>query len=132
MLHKPADIPSDSLPLREISPAAFERFFEFALDLCVVATFSGLFLRCNQAWKTVLGWGPEELRNMTASDLEHPAEAGFVMEMGSKAVLARDGQGVSYERAMRHKDGSFRRIAWRLVADQKQRLFYGIGRPTPG
>jgi diguanylate cyclase (GGDEF)-like protein/PAS domain S-box-containing protein len=48
------------------------RFFELAPDMLCTAGADGRLERVNDAWTTVLGWTPEELRSRPLLDFVHP------------------------------------------------------------
>jgi PAS domain S-box-containing protein len=101
-----------------------DRIWSVSEDLLGVSTFEGYFVAMNPAWTRVLGWSEPEVKSMHVDTLRHPDDA-----LHSRAGRARLAQGVPtvrMENRFRHKDGSWRWIAWTMTADQG--LIYVAGR----
>src|SRR5207302_1870582 len=79
----------------------------------------------NPAWTAVLGWTEDQIEAMHVTQLRHPDDAP-----AATAARARLAQGVNttvrLENRFRHKDGSWRWIAWTMTA--KEGLIYVAGR----
>src|SRR5262249_32611382 len=94
-------------------------------DLLGVANFDGYFTSVNPAWTALLGWREDEIKSMHVSRLRHPDDAPVAI-----AGRARLAQGVSTGRMdnrFRHRDGSWRWIAWTMTTDEDG-LIYLSGR----
>jgi PAS domain S-box-containing protein len=101
-----------------------DRIWQVSEDLLGVSTFDGRFLAVNPAWTALLGWSEDEIRSMHVDLMRHPDDAEY-----SRAGRMRLSQGaprVRQENRFLHKDGSWRRIAWTMTAEQG--LIYVIGR----
>ena len=89
-----------------------------------MSNFDGYFVAINPAWTRLLGWSDDEIRPMQVSELRHPDDAAHSR---GRARAAREGvETVRMENRFRHKDGSWRWIAWTMTADQG--LIYVAGR----
>jgi PAS domain S-box-containing protein len=93
-------------------------------DLLGVSTFDGRFLSVNPAWTALLGWSEDEIRAMHVDMLRHPDDAEY--SRAGRMRLAQGAPRVRQENRFRHKDGSWRHIAWTMTAEQG--LIYVIGR----
>jgi PAS domain S-box-containing protein len=101
-----------------------DRIWSVSEDLLGVSTFEGYFLVLNPAWTRMLGWREDEVRNMHVDELRHPDDAE--RSRAGRARLAAGVPTVRMENRFRHKDGSWRWIAWTMTADQG--LIYVAGR----
>ncbi len=100
-----------------------DRAWKNSQDLQAVVGADGFLRAVNRAWTTILGWEPEELIGRHHLDISHPDEV-----VASRKVLAIAAQEEipTYETRCRHKDGSYRWIAW--VAAPDEGLIYASGR----
>jgi PAS domain S-box-containing protein len=101
-----------------------DRIWQVSEDLLGVSTFDGRFLAVNPAWTALLGWSEDELRTMHVDTLRHPDDAEY--SRAGRTRLAQGAPRVRQENRFLHKDGSWRRIAWTMTAEQG--LIYVIGR----
>jgi PAS domain S-box-containing protein len=101
-----------------------DRIWNVTEDLFGVSTFGGYFLNANPAWTRLLGWSESEIKATHVNDLRHPDDAAAAN--AGRARLAEGEPVVRLENRFRHKDGSWRWIAWTLSADQG--LIYIAGR----
>jgi PAS domain S-box-containing protein len=101
-----------------------DRIWQVSEDLLGVSNFDGYFTSVNPAWTTLLGWSEDEIKRMHVSELRHPDDAAH--SMAGRQRLAEGIPTVRMENRFRHKDGSWRWIAWTLTA--KNGLIYLIGR----
>jgi PAS domain S-box-containing protein len=101
-----------------------DRIWNVTEDLFGVSTFGGYFLSANPAWTRLLGWTEAEITATHVNDLRHPDDAAAAN--AGRARLAEGEPVVRLENRFRHKDGSWRWIAWTLSADQG--LIYIAGR----
>ena len=101
-----------------------DRIWNVTEDLFGVSTFGGYFLSTNPAWTRLLGWTDNEIKAMHVDNLRHPDDAAAAN--AGRARLAQGAPVVRLENRFRHKDGSWRWIAWTLSADQG--LIYIAGR----
>jgi PAS domain S-box-containing protein len=110
----------------EIAQRIRERdsIWQVSEDLLGVSTFDGRFLAVNPAWTALLGWSDDEIRSLHVDTLRHPDDAEY--SRAGRMRLAQGAPRVRQENRFRHKDGSWRRIAWTMTAEQG--LIYVIGR----
>ena len=101
-----------------------DRIWQISEHLFGVSNFEGYFLSVNPAWTALLGWSEDEIRKMHVSELRHPDDATH--SLAGRARLAAGVSTVRMENRFRHKDGSWRWIAWTMTAEQG--LIYLIGR----
>ena len=87
-----------------------ERTWTLSQDLLAINELDGSLAAVNEAWTKVLGWTERELVGKTFVELAHPDDVEATVERFSevfKAPLAEP-----YEYRLRHKDGTYRWIAW--------------------
>ena len=101
-----------------------DRIWNVSEDLLGVSNADGYFTSINPSWQKVLGWTEEELRSMHESELRHPDDAPAAI--AARAKLAEGVPTVRIENRFRHRDGSWRWIAWTLSAEKD--LIYVSGR----
>ncbi|HYD04793.1 MAG TPA: ATP-binding protein, partial [Reyranella sp.] len=101
-----------------------DRIWNVSEDLLGISTFDGYFTTFNPAWTRVLGWSADEIRRLHVDQLRHPDDAE--MAWAERARLAAGVSTVRMENRFRHKDGSWRWIAWTMTVDQG--LIYVAGR----
>ena len=105
-----------------------DRIWSVSEDLLGVSTFAGRFISINPAWTGLLGWSEDEIKRMHVSQLRHPDDAAH--STAGRARLAEGTGTVRMENRFRHKDGTWRWIAWTLTTDQG--LIYLSGRHVTG
>ncbi len=99
---------------REQTQAELDRFFTLSLDLLVIASADGYFKRVSPAITDVLGWTPDEFLARPFLEFVHPDDQASTRREVERQVVS--GQKVlSFENRYRHKDGSWRTLAWRSV-----------------
>ena len=101
-----------------------DRIWQLSEDLLGVSNFEGYFTSVNPAWTNLLGWSEDEIKKLHGSELRHPDDAAH--SMAGRRRLAEGVPTVRMENRFRHKDGSWRWIAWTLTAEDG--LIYLIGR----
>jgi len=92
-----------------------DRIWDVSEDLLGVANFDGYFTSVNPAWTNLLGWREDELKSMHVSRLRHPDDAPAAIS--GRARLAQGLSPVRMENRFRHRDGSWRWIAWTMTTD---------------
>ena len=103
-----------------------DRIWKVSEDLLGVANFDGYFLSVNPAWTNLLGWTEEEIKSLHVNELRHPDDTAAAI--AARADLARGAQNVRIENRFRHRDGTWRWIAWTMTTDDA--LIYVSGRHT--
>jgi PAS domain S-box-containing protein len=93
-------------------------------DLLVVADMAGTYLNVNPAWKATLGWSETELLGKTSQWLLHPEDLETTRAQIDNLAAGRTSP--RFESRYRHKDGSYRWIAWKAVSNQER--IYAVGR----
>ena len=101
-----------------------DRIWQLSEDLLGVSNFEGYFTSVNPAWTNLLGWSEDEIKKLHVSELRHSDDAAH--SMAGRRRLAEGVPTVRMENRFRHKDGSWRWIAWTLTAEDG--LIYLIGR----
>ena len=101
-----------------------DRIWHVSEDLLGVSNFEGYFTSVNPAWTTLLGWSEDEIKRLHVNELRHPDDAAH--SMAGRRRLAEGVPTVRMENRFRHKDGSWRWLAWTLTVENG--LIYLIGR----
>ena len=101
-----------------------DRIWQVSEDLLGVSNFEGSFTSVNPAWTALLGWNEDEIKRMHVSELRHPDDAAH--SMAGRRRLAEGVPTVRMENRFRHKDGSWRWLAWTLTVEND--VIYLIGR----
>ena len=91
-----------------------DRAWKNAQDLICVVDAAGHFRAVNPAWNTILGWEPEEIVGQHFLAITHADDVNATLAAHS---LALEDVLPHYEFRCRHKDGSFRAIAWSATPD---------------
>ncbi len=100
-----------------------DRMWDTSPDLMLVIDFDGVFRRLNPAWTTVLGYEPDELVGHHVNEFVLPDDHQDTVDAYQ---AAKAGEQPHIQNRYRHKDGSFRWIAW--VAAPAGDLTYATGR----
>jgi PAS domain S-box-containing protein len=93
-----------------------DRIWIVSEDLLGLSNFEGYFTSVNPAWSALLGWSEDEIKSMHVSELRHPDDAPAAV--AGRARLALGVPTVRMENRFRHKDGSWRWLAWTMTADE--------------
>ena len=101
-----------------------DRIWHVSEDLLGVSNFDGYFTSVNPAWTALLGWSEDEIKRMHVSELRHLDDAAH--SIAGRRRLAAGVQTVRMENRFRHKDGSWRWLAWTLTVENG--VIYLIGR----
>ncbi|UPG96223.1 hybrid sensor histidine kinase/response regulator [Luteibacter aegosomatissinici] len=103
-----------------------DQVWAIARDLYVVMTRDGHYRNVNPAWRTELGYAPDDLMGVGFEELIHPDDLDRARDAVSQMI---DGEVVEdLELRIRSKDGQFRWFAWTGVPDGD--VIYGMGRDT--
>ena len=98
-----------------------DRFFRLSPALFAILDAEGRIVRANAAWEGVLGHRPDDLAGVTLLDLVHPDDRASTVA----ALETLRGVGnATFEDRCRHRDGSSRRLSWRLASASG--LTYGV------
>jgi PAS domain S-box-containing protein len=101
-----------------------DRVWNLSRDLLHVIGPDGLYRAANPAWKTLLGYDPDELVGAAAGSLVHPDDRQAALERF--ATLSRGEPMGDYDCRMRAKDGSYLWVNWTAMPEGD--AIYGIGR----
>lgn len=105
-----------------LSDKRARRFFELSLDMLCTMDEHGRCREANGAWKTHLGYAPEELRGVRLLDLTHPDDHDRALT--EAAGLFRGGASASLETRVKAKDGSWHWLRTSSTLARDERLVY--------
>ncbi|HEX8414105.1 MAG TPA: PAS domain-containing protein, partial [Sphingomicrobium sp.] len=111
---------------QEVAQRTAERnqVWEMSRDLLAVMGFDGLLKAINPAWESTLGYDQATLLSMSFREQVHPDDHAAVVQAVERLMA---GETIPvFEDRLRHKDGSWRWIAWSLVPSGE--VFYATGR----
>jgi len=111
---------------RLIQQDAMKKLFNLSLDMLCVADFDGCFQMINPAFEHTLGYSRQELLKTPFIEYIHPDDR--VAARVTIGQLVDSESTTRFEVRYRCKDGSFRWLAWTLVAVLEERLIYGVVR----
>jgi len=114
--------------LTELRKEAFERdrFFNMSIDMLCIVGPEGKFERVNPAFERTLGYCSRELLEMKVLDLIHPDDREQVRQAADRL---RAGQKTfNFESRYRRKDGEYRWLSWRAVAEPSGGRIFGVAR----
>ncbi len=95
--------------------ADLDRTRRLSHDLLAVARPDGLLEAVNPLWTELLGWTEKDLVGRSFVEFTHPDDLQRTLEVFAgilQAPLAKP-----YEYRFRHRDGSYRRVAWTATFD---------------
>jgi PAS domain S-box-containing protein len=111
---------------RQRAEAELERFFSLSVDLLVIGSADGYFKRVSPAVTDLLGWSVQEFLSRPFIDFVHPDDHAATLREVQKQVVSGE-KALHFETRYRHKDGSWRVLAWRS-APQPDGLMYATAR----
>ena len=92
-----------------------DRIWRLSTELMLVADFDSNIVAVNPAFTTVLGWNEADLVGTPFMALVHPDDvAATLREVGG---LSQGQTTFSFENRYRHRDGSYRLLAWSAAPD---------------
>ncbi|MBN8809579.1 MAG: response regulator [Sphingomonas sp.] len=100
-----------------------DRMWNTSPDLMVEATLDGVYQRANPAWRTILGYEPDEVVGRDAAYFTHPDD---MATMRSGLELAQSETLPSLDLRFRCKSGGYRWVQW--VAAPSATQIFAIGR----
>ena len=102
-----------------------EQFFNVTLDMLCTMDLTGRLLDLNPAWEQNLGYTREELHGQLLTKLIHPADLSATTVALQRVRNETTGR---FESRCRHKDGSYRWLAWVAVFAPQDQLLYAAAR----
>ncbi len=100
------------------------RMWQLLTSVMLVARFDSTITAVNPAWTAMLGWTEQDLLGSRFMDLVHPDDIGWTRREAQRQ--ARGGEILHFESRYRHKDGSYRWLAWTAVPDEN--FIHAVGR----
>ncbi len=98
------------------------KFFEQSINLLLISDFNGNILEINNAVKTMFDYEVEELIGKSFLEMVHPDDKERTIQEMKKLF---NEEVVSYfENRYKHKDGSYRTLAWSANSDVKDKLIF--------
>lgn len=104
-----------------------DKFFSLSIDMLCVSNVDGYFKRLNPAFEQTLGYTIEELTTRPFLDFVHPDDAAATIAEVHRQV-ALGFPTMHFENRYRHKDGSYRWLAWRSTPDIETGSMYALAR----
>jgi PAS domain S-box-containing protein len=101
-----------------------DRLWNVSEDLIGIASFDGYWVSINPAATAILGWSQAELLSVPIASLWHPEESATTL--AHRQRLAEGGRTERFQNRYRHKDGSYRWLAWSSTAEDG--YIYATGR----
>ena len=101
-----------------------KRIFDMPKMLIMIAQSDATIVRVSAGWKDILGYSPDEMVGRSFLDSIHPDD---MPESRSEVENVARGKVLQYfENRYRHKDGSYRTLAWAVSVDPETGLHYGF------
>jgi PAS domain S-box-containing protein len=102
-----------------------EQFFNVTPDMLCTLDVSGRLLDLNPAWEQTLGYTREELHGKLLTNLIHPDDLAATTVAIQRVIKETTGR---FESRCRHKDDSYRWLAWVVVFAPQDQLLYVAAR----
>ncbi len=100
------------------------RMWQLSTSVMLVARFDSTITAVNPAWTATLGWTEQELLGSSFMDLVHPDDIGWTRHEARR--LSQGATILHFENRYRHRDGSYRWLAWTAVPDET--FIHAVGR----
>ena len=100
-----------------------DRVWRNSRDLLAVANPEGVFLQVNPAWRTILGFAPEELIGRNFRDFVVAEDRDGTID--AVADAAAETELTDFENRYAHRDGGVRWISWRTSTEGPLIFAYG-------
>ena len=110
---------------QELTAADRDRFFSLSLDMLCISSGDGYFKWLNPAFAQTLGWSIDELLTRPYVEFVHPDDLAATIREVERQVTAGE-KVFRFENRYRHKDGSWRVLAWNSVPEGD--LMYAVAR----
>lgn len=102
-----------------------ERFFNLSPDMLSTIHPSGRLLDLNPAWKSMLGYDREELKNRLLTEIVHPDDLAMTRTAFQRVITEGSGR---FENRCRHQEGYYLWLAWVIVVSREDQLLYAAAR----
>jgi PAS domain S-box-containing protein len=99
-----------------------ERFFMISLDFLCISSADGYFKRVSPAVTNILGWSVEEFLSKPYMEFVHPDDSAAT-EAEVRRQVQHGEKALHFENRYRHKDGTWRRLAWRSMPQPDGRMY---------
>ncbi len=103
---------------------ALDQFFELSMSLHLIAKIDGVIQRVNRGWEVVLGYAKDEVEGRNFLAQVHPDDQAPTL-----AEMDKLGLGITtiyFENRYRHKNGSFRLLAWSANYSATEQSIYAV------
>ncbi|ADG94385.1 multi-sensor signal transduction histidine kinase [Arcobacter nitrofigilis DSM 7299] len=101
----------------------FNKFFELPINIFLISDLKGKILQINSGWEKILGYKAEELVNTNYLDLVHPHDIDKTLIAMKELEQGHDL--LFFENRYKHKNGSYKTLAWSANVLQENGLIYG-------
>jgi PAS domain S-box-containing protein len=105
-----------------------DKFFSLSIDMLCISSSDGYFRRLNPAFEKTLGYTVEDLTGRPFLDFVHPDDVAPTLAEVARQFANGGAATMHFENRYRHKDGSYRWLAWTSMPDAKTGLMYGLAR----
>lgn len=102
----------------------FDKFFDLPVNLFLISDFEGNILKVNPGWKKILGYQENELLEKKFYEFIHPNDITPTKEEIGK--LSKGDKTFYFENKYRHKNGTYRSLAWSSNSVPEKRLLYSV------
>lgn len=102
-------------------------FFQLATDLLCIIEPDGTLQRVNPAFEQALGYTREEVQNRSLCAFVHPDDCKATqaqLALLENALLENSEAEVAFENRYRCKDGTWKQLTWRAIADPASTRIY--------
>lgn len=103
-----------------------DRFFTLPIEMLCVADTNGYFKQVNPAFHRILGYDSSELLSRPFLDLIHPDDVAKTL--AEIEQLANGQKTHHFENRYRHKNGSYRWLAWTSMPEPESGYLYAVAR----
>ncbi|MGB3768088.1 MAG: PAS domain S-box protein [Phormidesmis sp.] len=108
-----------------------DRFFELSPDLLAIGHIVNgevhpNFTFGNQAWERIMGYSPQEIVSQPFISFIHPDDEASTLQVAQQ-IAAGETQ-FNFENRYRHRDGTYRWLAWNVTTVSAQNRFYALAR----
>jgi two-component system cell cycle sensor histidine kinase/response regulator CckA len=109
---------------RRKATRALDGFFDQPTNLHLIARLDGVIVRVNRGWENLLDYAKTDLEGNSFMQLVHPDDHAATLQELTR--LAQGDATFYFENRYRHRDGSYRLLAWTALADLDENLLYAV------